>query len=110
MWEEFLQDSSRRREAQEAFSRSSSVPTGSGSSSKSRSTFLGTMKSIGGRGLFSGKGTVSKYNKTFTEISGDDGYRREQAPTLLDELEWTDLDMRRSHREKFEILFDRYEM
>ena len=113
MWEAFLEDSANRdREAMQAVH--SSIAQQLGSSPPS-SNIMGAMGFVGGMGGMGGLGPVPSglpsmpYNMASgMGIPMNRGVR--QSPTLLDELEWVDSDMRRSERERFDILLDRYEM
>lgn len=108
MWEEFLVDSANRdHEAMQKMQNSLAQQLGS---SPSSSNFVGTMSALGGLG---GMGSIGAtpgiaFPPTMAGMPLNRGIR--QAPTLLDELEWADSDMRRSERERFDILLDRYEM
>lgn len=112
MWEEFLADSANRdMEAYTETQGSASPNPTVGSSSGSFISTMSTMSSMGG-----GMPTVTSL-KSASSASGmpfgrgygpGRGYRR--APTMLDELEWSESDQRRSERERFDILLDRYEM
>jgi hypothetical protein len=105
MWEAFLEDSANRdREAMQAVRNSTAQQIGSSSVGSNFANTMG-MGGIGGIGdpVPSGlPSTPSAYGM------GNRGVRK--SPTLLDELEWVDSDMRRSERERFDILLDRYEM
>ncbi|CAG8764397.1 17227_t:CDS:2, partial [Acaulospora colombiana] len=109
MWEEFLQDSARRdREA--GSSSASSGPSGSSPGSNGGS-LLGGLGGLGGVGGLSSMGAIPGFSGIHTTYPGGSGtYGPRRAPTLLDELEWADSDTRRSERERFDILLDRYEM
>jgi len=88
MWEEFLSDSANRdKEARAAMQTSMSQ-----NASPSSASAIGKMPSA-----TPGMGPGLRW-------------RHRRAPTLLDELEWADSDQRRSERERFDILLDRYEM
>ncbi|PVG01184.1 hypothetical protein CPB86DRAFT_118716 [Serendipita vermifera] len=109
MWEEFLQDSARRdREA--GNSSASSGPPGS-SPAGSSGSLLGGLGSLGGVSGLSSMGAIPGFSGIHASYPGGaGGYGPRRAPTLLDELEWADSDTRRSERERFDILLDRYEM
>lgn len=107
MWEEFLADCANRdREAMQAAQNSPSH-----SPSSDGAGFVGNMGALGGPGGMGGTGAVSSLSSISLGTMGislSTGIRR--TPTLLDELEWADSDMRRGERERFDILLDRYEM
>lgn len=108
MWEEFIQDCAQRDEA--AKHQPSDLPSNLEPPSRDKTSFIGTIGSIGSRGLVKGRTPTQKPPRASkgTPIGGD--FRKERTLTVLDELRWTDSDMRKGYREKFEILFDRYEM
>jgi hypothetical protein len=111
MWEEFLQDSVKRdREAANSYQTSASGPSGSTSGSNGN-PMLGGLNSLGGMGGLSSMGSIPGFSGIHTSTPGGGGnYGPRRSPTLLDELEWADSDTRRSERERFDILLDRYEM
>jgi hypothetical protein len=111
MWEAFLEDSANRdREAMQAAQNSIAQQMSSPPSSNFVNTMgMGGIGGIGGLGpMPSGFPSTPSGLASGTGIPINRGVR--QAPTLLDELEWVDSDMRRSERERFDILLDRYEM
>ncbi|KAG8830053.1 hypothetical protein FRC17_005535 [Serendipita sp. 399] len=106
MWEEFLHDSSQReREAAQQSPSSSQTGHSSGSS-----RFTGAMGALSsGIGSMGGIGAMGVMGLGALPLPSPFAVPR-RVPTLLDELEWADSDMRRSERERFDILLDRYEM
>jgi hypothetical protein len=106
MWEEFLSDSAKRdKEARTA------TQTSMSQNASSSSGFVGAMGSMGGMSSLSAIGKMPSATPGMQSGKGSGlGWRHRRAPTLLDELEWADSDQRRSERERFDILLDRYEM
>lgn len=86
--------------------------TTSPSAMGSSSSFVNTMSSMSSMGGFGGmtasSGLPSSIPGMQFGMSLGRGSRR--VPTMLDELEWAESDQRRSERERFDILLDRYEM
>lgn len=108
MWEEFLADSANRDIDAYAANQNSSSPNSAVTSSGSFGS-LGSLGSMGGLGGLGGAlGPIGSMPTPSGKAFSNRGPRR--APTLLDELEWADSDQRRSERERFDILLDRYEM
>jgi hypothetical protein len=108
MWEEFLNDSAiRDKEAHTAAMQSSMSQNASVASS---SSFVSAMGSIGGISSVSAVSQMPTYTGMQFGMGLGLGWGHRRAPTLLDELEWADSDQRRSERERFDILLDRYEM
>ncbi|KAG8752559.1 hypothetical protein FRC14_006944 [Serendipita sp. 396] len=110
MWEEFLHDSAQReREAAAAAQAQSSTSSSSQSGHSSGSgKFIGALSSgIGGMG---GMGAMGVMGGLGSLPIPSPFLASRRVATLLDELEWADSDMRRSERERFDILLDRYEM
>ena len=106
MWEEFLHDSAVREK--EAYALLQSPTSQNTSVALTPSSFLGTVGSM--RGTPSGSAIGKVPPTTQLKIGSGVGWGHHRVPTLLDELEWADSDQRRSERERFDILLDRYEM
>lgn len=114
MWEEFLHDSAMREKeantsSSNAFPSSSSLGMGMGMAMAGGGSLVGAMGSLGGMGGMAAIGGMGGLTASMALPVAPFVVAR-RVPTLLDELEWADSDMRRSERERFDILLDRYEM